>query len=269
MKDGDHIKFLKGISFIMIIEGDNKKKTTLGDDASIYKKREEKKAKEKFRELDSAGKWQFFKDYVLAKLLLGIAVVGLLVYMAYVIFGPKVESILYTAVYTNPFTQNDIDSLKEDLSDMMVTDPDTEGVFFDTSFTMSDAEVAGMYKFVALLSANEIDTVLAPLEEIKKDADSEAFYDLRDILPEDLYKRVESRTEWLQPTFYDYDTEDTIVKEAAPYAINVTDFVKKTSSYDVRVEYYLGIVINGQHPDNSVKMIEYMMDVIDGVYEEE
>lgn len=247
----------------MIIEGNNGKKTTLSDDASIYTKRSQKKAKETFKELDRKGKWQFFKDYILSKLLLGIAILGLVIYIIYTVFGPKVVPILYTAVFTNPFTQENLDEMTGELSEILVTDPDNEGVFFDTSFTMSDAEVAGMYKFVTLLSANELDVVLSPLEEIKKDTDSEAFFDLREILPSDLYARAESRLEWMEPAFYDYDTDDIVIGERAPYAIDVTDFVKKKSSYDVRVKYYLGIVINGQHPDNAVRLVEYILDTIE------
>ena len=42
-------------------------KTKLEDDALLYQKREEKKDREKFKELDGKGKLQFFRDYYLVK----------------------------------------------------------------------------------------------------------------------------------------------------------------------------------------------------------
>ncbi|MCR5829931.1 MAG: hypothetical protein K6F93_06275 [Lachnospiraceae bacterium] len=249
----------------MRIEAGNKKKTTLSDDSKIYQKREERSAKETFKSLNKKEKWQYFKDYILGKLLLGIAIVGILIYAGVTIFGPKVEPVFYGAVFANPFTERDLDKFKGGFSERVINDPDLEGVYFDTGFTMGDGgDSAGRYKFVTLLGAAEIDALISPMDELVADVNGEACVDLRTILPDELYKRVEDKLFWIEPEVFDYDTETTVKMPSAPYAIDMSDFVKKYSSYDVRLKYYYAVIINGQHKENAVRFIEYMADCLDG-----
>ena len=251
----------------MRLEADNnnhKKKTVISDDSLIYSKREERSTREKFRELDTREKWQFFKDYILKKLLLGIAIAALVIYAAVTIFGPKVEPVFYSAVFANPFTERDLETFQGGFNELLITDPDREGVYFDTGFSLGDDDTSGRYKFVALLAASEIDALISPMDELRTDVDSEAICDLRDVLPSDLYKRVEDKLVWLEAEVYDYDLEKNVKQPSAPYAVDMTDFVKKYSSYDIRLKYYYSVVINGAHKENAVKFIEYMADCLDG-----
>ena len=248
----------------MRIEKEEKKNTVLSDDSLIYSKREERSTRATFKSLDRKEKWQFFKDYILKKLLLAAAILALLVYALVTIFGPKIEPVFYSAVFANPFTESDLDSFKGGFERLVVTDPEKEGVYFDTGFSLGDDDTSGRYKFVALLAAGEIDSVIAAISEIRTDANSEALFDLRDILPADLYKRVEDRLVWIEPEILDYETGKADKMASAPYAIDITDFVRKYSSYDLRLKYYYSVMINASHKDNAVRFIEYMMDCLDG-----
>ena len=249
----------------MRLEAGEKKKTAISDDSAIYRKREERSAKETFRSLNAREKWQYFKDYILKKLLLAIAIIAILIYAGVTIFGPKIEPVYYAAVFTNPFTEKDLEQFQGGFNDLIIADPEKEGVYFDTGFSFGESgEDAGRYKFVALLSASEIDAIISPMSEVRTDVNSEALFDLRDILPDDLYKRVEDKLVWIEPEVFDYDLEKTVKHPSAPYAVDITEFVKKYSSYDIRLKYYYSIVINGTHKDNAVKFIEYMEDLMDG-----
>lgn len=249
----------------MRIEAGGNKKTRISDDSAIYKKREERSAKETFRSLDRKEKWQYFKDYILKKLLLGIAILAILIYAAVTIFGPRIEPIYYAAVFASPFTEQDIDLFQGGFNELVIADPDKEGAYFDTGFSFDDnGDATGRYKFVALLAAAEIDALLSPMSELRIDVNSEAICDLREILPDNLYKRVEDRLVWIEPEVFDYDLEKTVKQPSAPYAVDISDFVKKYSSYDVRLKYYYSVVINGAHRENAIKFIEYMMDCLDG-----
>lgn len=249
----------------MRIETGDAKKTRISDDSAIYRKREEKSAKETFKSLTGKEKWQYFKDYILKKLLLALAIIALLIYAGVTIFGPKVEPVYYAAVFANPFTEQDLDRFQGGFKELVIKDPDTEGVYFDSGFSLGDGgDSAGRYKFVALLSASEIDALISPMSELVIDVNSEAVCDMRDILPADLYKRIEDKLVYLEPEIYDYETDRTVKHESAPYAVDITDFVKKYSSYDVRLNYYYSVIINGEHKENAVRFIEYMADLLDG-----
>ena len=250
----------------MRIEADSKKKkTAISDDSAIYSKRETKSAKEIYKGLDRKEKWQFFKDYILKKLLLGLAIAGIVIYALVTIFGPKVEPVFYSAVFANPFTERDMDLFKGGFDERVITDPSSEGVYFDTGFSVGEGDdSAGRYKFAALLAAAEIDCLISPMDELKTDVDSEACDDLREILPADLYKRVEDRLVWIEPDVFDYEQGKAVKQPSAPYAIDISDFVRKYSSYDVRLKYNYAIIVNGPHKENAVKFVEYMMDCLDG-----
>ncbi len=249
----------------MRIEAGEKQKTRLSDDSAIYRKREERTAKETFAGLDRKGKWQYFKDYILKKLLLGIAILAILIYAGVTIFGPKVEPVFYAAVFANPFTESDIDSFQGGFKELVIKNPDREGVYFDGGFSFEEGgDEAGRYKFVALLSASELDAVISPMSEIRIDVNSEALCDLRDILSDDLYKRVEDKLVFMEPEVYDYDSDKTIKQPSAPYAVDISDFVRKYSSYDVRLKYYYAVIVNGKNKENAVRFIEYVTDLLDG-----
>jgi len=249
----------------MRIESGNKKKTTLSDDSAIYKKREEKSARETFKSLSRREKWQYFKDYILGKLLLAIAIVGILIYAGVTIFGPKVEPVFYSAVFSNPFTERDLDSFKGGFAERVINDPELQDVYFDTGFTIGEGgDSAGRYKFATLIGVGEIDALICPMDELRGDVDGEACEDLRNVLPDELYKRVEDKLVWMEPEVFDYDLEKTVKQPSAPYAIEISDFVKKYSSYDVRLKYYYAVIVNGQHKENAVKFVEYMADCLDG-----
>ncbi|MCR5431638.1 MAG: hypothetical protein K6E95_03675 [Lachnospiraceae bacterium] len=248
----------------MRIEAGDNKKTVLPDNSAIYSKREKRTDRETFKSLDRKGKWQYFKDYILKKLLVSIAVVAILIYAFVTIFGPKVMPVYYAAVFSNPFTERDMDQFRGGFRDLVINDPDLEDVYFDTAFSFDESDSAGRYKFAALLAAAEIDALICPMAELRTDVNSEAIWDLREILPEELYKRVEDKLVWLEPEVYDPDYDKTVIMPSAPYAVDISDFVKKYSSYDVRLNYYYSVVINGTHKDNAVKFIEYMMDLLEG-----
>jgi len=249
----------------MRIESEDRKKTTLSDDSLIYKKREEKSTKARFKELNRKEKWQFFKDYILGKLLLTIVIGGFLIYMLITIFGPKPDTVLYTAIFSNPFSDVDIENVTAEASQVLIDNPDDQQVILDTGYTVASSDAAGRYKFVALLGAGEIDTLICPKTEIQGDVDGEAIYDLREILPADLYKRVEPRLLFLKANVYDYDEDKVVVKESAPYAVDISDFIVQKSSYDVNVKYYYSFIVNDRNLENGIKFLEYIIDTMDGV----
>ncbi len=87
------------------------KKTTLDDNAAIYGKRDERDTKEKFAQLKGKDKWDFFKDYILGKLIIITASVVFAVFILYSIFGPKPETLMYVAVIDDPLGNENLEKM--------------------------------------------------------------------------------------------------------------------------------------------------------------
>lgn len=60
---------------------DDGKKTALDENAAIYQKRTKKTEKEKWSEMDSAQRKQYFVDYYLFKTVAGILAIGIAIFL--------------------------------------------------------------------------------------------------------------------------------------------------------------------------------------------
>lgn len=247
----------------MRIEAENKKETTLDDNASIYQKREEKSGKEIFKDLDREGKWQFFKDYVQKKLLLFILIAAVVACFLYSILKPKPEVMFNIVVFDNPFTVELEDSIKSDLTELFVTDEDRQQVVLDTTYYLTD-EYSTRMKFMTSIAAAEIDAMIIPKSEFQNQVNAGTIETLDRYLSAELYERLVVYRVNATPheTELDKDGKEiTVTGENAAYGLDITNYISSLYGQECDVTYYLVFPANTKKAENIDAFVKYIYGI--------
>ena len=230
----------------MKITGDNNsEKTTLEDDAAIYAKRDERPASERFKDLKGSEKWQFFKDYALAKIIAGVAILALLISLLYSMFGPKPETLMYLAIINNPFDLERIDRITADLTEEFVTDPKKEEIRVDSDFYFATNEYNARMKFMTMTAGKTIDAVIFPASEFSNYFEAEAFAPLEELLGTDRLEGLE---------------EYRVFNEGKTYALDVTAYMNNLLGGELPVKYYVACISNSKHRDLFEHLVNYIYE---------
>ena len=251
----------------MIIESNDKsKKTTLDDNAAIYKKREEVSTKARFKELQGKERWQFFFDYILGKILGAAAIIGIIIWVLWSVFSPKPEVMMHIGVLDNPLSEESQNILTSTLTDAFVTDSETQTVTLDTDFYVSTDSYNSRTKLITLIGAADLDALIMPEAELVGYSTSGIYEDLSTVVSSELLEASSDRliygaelisarnasgdvTEINQVTDKDLD-RDLI------YAVDVTDYIEKLCGYRPTVRYMMICTVNAPHQENFDKLFE-------------
>ncbi len=235
------------------------KKTILDDDASIYQKREErdenKSVRRKWSELDCKGKWYFFRDYYLLKLLLVLFFGGIAVSLLYTTFKHKPEQLSYIAIIDSKLDSDAVANYFNNAVTAMGFDKKDYEIVCNNSFSSlssSDGMTLSTYIF-----AGDLDIIIAPAEALK------SYYESGTILALDL---------WLPSDIQEALSEDDYFYAIAPgdnqqhsfgILLNDTAFVRETNLYNHDVTYYLCVVTSGENIDNGnvFRMIRHLLEL--------
>ena len=228
----------------MKLTADNKsEKTTLEDNAAIYAKRDERPAKERFKDLKGQEKWQFFKDYVLAKVIVGIIIIALLASLLYSMFKPKPETLMYVAIINNPFDKGNLDAMTDDLTASIVTDTKKEEIRLDSDYYFAGNEYNARMKFMTLIAAGDIDSMIFPAVEFGNYFEAATYAELGTVLSEETLKKLD---------------EYIVEYEDGRYALDVTGFIENRLTAQITTKYYLACVSNSDHKENFTKLVDYI-----------
>lgn len=245
-----------------MIDGVDNLKTTLDDDASLYKGADKRSQKEKWKDLTGPEKWQYFKDYLLSKVLGGLAGVGLLIWFIVSVFGPKKEEILNVAVVSNPLTPEVLESITTGLSDLIVADPDKETVLFDTGYVLSSDEYATRMKIMTLIAANQMDCMIIPKSELQNHVDGNVVLDLfMSDIPKSTLAELEPYLVYVTPEEKDIDGSHLSYGVESAYAFDITSCFEELSGFQFRTPYYLVVIANAPHPDNVTALVCYLFGI--------
>ena len=222
------------------------KKTALDDDAAIYGKRDEKDAKETFASLEGKEKWEYFKDYILGKLVIIAVVAVFSVYLLYSVFGPKPESLLYLAVIDDPLGTENVEKLQDVLTQHYVKDPKKEKVTVDASYYFVTEDYNARMKFMTLTAAKEVDFCIIPQNEIENYMDSDIFAALEDVMGADALDKYASRI-----------YKDPVSGKA--YGIDVSSMINSTLGFEAVNDYYAVCIINSPHREGFADFVDFIL----------
>lgn len=240
----------------MRIEGEEKNNTILDDNAFLYQKREDKTAKARFKDLQGKEKWQFFRDYLLLRMLAVIGGAVLLVSLLISIFKPKPDCVMHLAVIDCPLSIASQEKFGTALMGALITDPAAEETILDTDFYVSTDDYNARMKLITLLAAGEIDAILLTKNELINYNNAECFSPLTEVMSSESLSRYSDYALYLTPEYKDSDPDGIIYGENAVYAIDVTDCIAAINGYEQIAPYYLACAVTTKHPASFEKTVD-------------
>lgn len=241
-----------------MLKDEQLKDTTLDDDASIYKPREEKSEKQKLKDMTGKEKLEYFKNYYLGKTVIVLLALAFTGYLIYSIVGPKANTVLYGAIINYAISEETATSLQDEMADYLGLDTTKENVIIDSTYYFGTGDEVSQYtisskeKLLILVQATELDFIIAPESMMEFYASGGYFAKITDVLPTDLCNK-------LKDSMYTATTkEDNVTSSYGIYLDNSNLYDQGTSFTDRPV---LGIVINSSNKDNAVEFIRYIFDL--------
>ena len=166
------------------------KETVLDDNASIYEKRDEETQSGLFyhwKQLDGQGKINYFKQYMMIPLVIIVAIIALLVYIAH-----NIQTEGYTEYYTifalSPYYMEETDmnvhlsNLGDRWDDYM---DKKDKVTFNNQISLLDN--VGLQTFETYLDYQEMDAIIGTIEELEPYAQ---YYQSMDVNYPDIYDQM-------------------------------------------------------------------------------
>lgn len=243
----------------MVREGDENRQTTLDDSAAIYTKRETKTGQEQFKSLKGAEKWQFFKDYILMKLLGILALSALIIAILYTMFKPKPDTLIDIAVLDCPFTQEMEEKIVEELNGIYVKNPKKEAILFDTDYYLTSDTYQSRMKLVTRIAANELDCVILPESEFNNCLSNESIASMKTVFSEDQLEAMGDKIVYTKPEIVNEGGLTVGYGDEDAYALDITPLLCELYDMQVAEKYYVAILITAPHTENIAPLFKYFV----------
>jgi len=173
----------------------------------------------------------------------------------------KYETIFYCTIINNTMLEDTKDTLTQDFSAYIELDENNNTITFDDSLLIDYAENSphrensyySVQKVTALIAARSVDCFLTNKEVAEAYATTAAFYDLNQLLPQDLKEALSDRL----LTYTAYEDEEASGTNGA-YLIDIsgTEFAEKYGIY--MDSAYIGVLINSEHTDSAISFIRFI-----------
>lgn len=163
------------------------KKTVLTDEAAIYSHDENVSEKEKWQNLSKRQRWEYFRDYYLAKIVVTVIVLAVIGSILHTMLTPKPEVVLAVAVINDSLYQQTYDDLQEKMNEVLAVDEETQKLFFDTGYSIGSGDYQSWQKFTMYNAVGDLDVTILPVSIFEECAQGGFFSPVADLLPTDLY----------------------------------------------------------------------------------
>lgn len=243
--------------------------------------------KQKAKNMSFKGKLAYFWDYY--KIHTIVAIVAVFLITAIIRDISSAKEYAFYGIYFNAMQTFSAEAQMEDFSEYLGIDTENYQALLDSSMyysltDLSETTLASSQKFAAMIHAGEVDTVVADEDVFANYAVNEIFYDLREMLPEDLlekykddifyidgaqiaanntdeYWEYEDDQEYykdLEKTFTDHHDPSNL-EDPIPFGIYVGDtpVITEAGCYPQSVPVF-GIVQNTSRPDTAVKYLRFL-----------
>lgn len=195
--------------------------------------------------------WDYYRYWILGIL---VAIAFCVSIGSSIYHNIKYTQIFYCSIFNNPLTDEGLASLETGFSDYYGLDPESETIYFDSSFIINaegdpQTNYVTIQKIGAVVASKTVDLMIGDTFTLEQYAVDGYFYDLEELLPPETY---EALSEYMIPYTY---IEENIT---APYAIDLSQSRLVQEGILYVKEPIAGIVINSQHPEVAVKFLEYI-----------
>ncbi len=235
------------------------KETRLDDTAEIYKKREKMTERQKLSEMNTSEKWDYFKQYYFKKLLATLIIVGFISYLLYEVLSPKPDTVLSVAMVNYPLDTETLAQLENDLNELLDINPETQKIFFDTSYDLNNHDYASAEKLTTYAFAGELDIFIAPESQFLKYAFSNTLTPLTDALPTDVYSALSDRLFSCRTRLNDEEVPSEAQGPEGVYGIYAEELpmFKAYQGY-MQDPPVIGIIVTSKNTENAVATIRYL-----------
>ncbi len=195
------------------------RKTTLGDDASIYSRTKDTVTKEELKNLPLRQKLDYFKDYYLIGAVGLIAAAAFIIYMLYTSVINPSKDVLTVAFLSNTFI-SETEEMGAEIKEYIGIErkKDYIGVsYYDTT----DYQMNLAYMTIA--GARQLDLIVCSYEEFQNQANMGLLADMKELLPAETYDKVSDSLVTGHIVETDVDGSVTSVGDELEYGIDITE----------------------------------------------
>ena len=237
------------------------KKTALDDDAYLYQKREPKTEKQKWAEMNSAQRKQYFLDYYLLKIVLvTAAVVTVFFFIWNFISKSQEENVLYVAVIDESLEAEKLEAFTGELTEYLEADAKKQKVVIDDSFYTKDG---ALDKLQVYLANRQIDVVIADQDTYRILSGYGFFQDMDSVLGDRASEYSENYVEaagYKESEDISFEDHETAQGEELPYGVDISGSRKFTDMSEYIGQPVLSVVQNAPNPENAVKFLDLIME---------
>lgn len=236
--------------------GDEVKKTRLDSESEIYNKnRSDELNKEEFNKLSRRDRFLYYKEYYLPYILIVAAIIATLTYVIVSMnkTNNKKDTFYCGMIAGVQFDEDTMNELPEKFADYLENKTDYNGyidakrTFFEVYYSTftDDVRLEGYY------AKERFDIFITREESFKIYVGNNNIYDLSKVLPEELYKKVETKL-----VYASKDGSD----ESVPYGILLDDigYDFYDGGGDPVDPPILSIPINTNRLDVAIYFIEFL-----------
>lgn len=202
--------------------------------------------------------WEYY-HIIFFTLIICIGLIGGVAFSVY--RNMKYETIFYCTIANNTLLQETQDALTQDFSAYIGLNEENETITIDATFVIDYADNSpyqentyySIEKMTALIASRTVDCFLANNEVIEAYATTAGFYDLNQLLPQDMLDALSDRL----VTYTAYEDEEAPGIEGA-YAVDIsgTEFADKYGIY--LDSAYVSVMINSEHTESALAFLRFI-----------
>lgn len=243
----------------------NNKKTTLDENASIYKKDRELSEKETWNSMNKEQKKTQFREYYMLPLVAGIAIcfiAGFLIYDAVINYR---DVVYMTTIINDSLDADKLEDFNHDILEYLGYDDKKEEVRFEDNYLLSGGTssdvLAATESITSYIYAKKLDAMIADSTSFNHYATLGCFVDLKEALTPEQYEKYSPYLYYPELEKQDRPVNDTLSNrptETYACGIILSESEKYKSLEPAQTQPILGFIITSDNLEASIKILEYM-----------
>lgn len=234
-------------------------KSKVKKDALIYQQRDDNDNEQAYQELDSQGKWQFFKDYYLKTVLLVAALLlvgGFYLYRAMT----KPQTILYIAVSDDVLDSKQVKKLEEAVGTYLSLNPKHEVVTINTTFNHRDVRLNEQLQ--SMIYAGKCDVVISSKEGFEDLAIAGYFFEPDTSETVKIFESQKKENRYYYPVIDGAQLRGEKEKDDTEYnfGISVKECAKYRALKGLDQEAIIGIPNSTRKPEEAAAFLKFLLD---------
>lgn len=247
----------------MRLEAEKRDKSTVEENASIYKKQDERRENLKLKDLQGKEKLAYFRDYYLVKVIVAVALVAVVVGILISVLKPSPENVISAAVVENPMLNAQVAQIEKDLTEMFVKDEAKESILFDTNYYLGSTYGAySVMKLSTMIAAGDLDIMILPRDNFQTQLNGDAVARLEDVFGSEELEKWSDLIIAATPYETDMNTGETTYYAEGNYGLSFNKYLEGLGLEldEEHSEYIFCVTSNTPHTEACRQVAHYFFD---------